>query len=467
MESGQFPSWGRNFEADYTNEEYSKEKRPYKAVLHLRTIIPPRQNVSFTGNMNLSIRNKWMLSKYDIRPGQVSDFKEFKGGYVDLFEMTQEGWKKENYADSKEQGITCDDAEDLDDTIHSVSLMHQESLAKAHNDDQRIAFEEEKRRISIAKGKEHVDSTFTLSTANTPPQSTGNTPTDSDDDTPTDGVFSTNSFDAEEGGVADYNNLDPTIDVPSTPTLRIHKDSSSKSNYWQKYCWGSNKKKASRQYFKSTSSIAEPKKVLSMPLADEIWVSNAGRTASIQATRGMGVMYLPQLPELKQSYSFWHLQSFMGLYCPINGVKSAFLWPTTQEEPQEHEEISCCNVYVDDTILDLLILSMLKDFEDLTAKGIQYDSHGQFLNKFDLEAIKTSILLIEAHKSLGKDRRRYYTQSLQSFSSTKQSKGSLSYAGDNRVIEDQLQEDVNILAKTSFLGNARNKQLWLISLYKA
>ncbi|GJV26313.1 putative ribonuclease H-like domain-containing protein [Tanacetum coccineum] len=112
-----------------------------------------------------------------------------------------------------------------DQALHDelVSLMHQESLAKAHNDDQRIAFEEEKRRISIAKGKEHVDSTFTLSTANTPPQSTGNTPTDSDDDTPTDGVFSTNSFDAEEGGVADYNNLDSTIDVPSTPTLRIHK----------------------------------------------------------------------------------------------------------------------------------------------------------------------------------------------------------------------------------------------------
>ncbi|GJX04070.1 putative ribonuclease H-like domain-containing protein [Tanacetum coccineum] len=162
--------------------------------------------------------------------------------------------RKENYADSKEQGITCDDAEELDDQqfiVHTtqpippeestaakevklssedqalhdelVSLMHQESLAKAHNDDQRIAFEEEKRRISIAKGKEHVDSTFTLSTANTPPQSTGNTPTDSDDDTPTGGVFSTNSFDDEEGGVADYNNLDPSIDVPSTPTLRIHK----------------------------------------------------------------------------------------------------------------------------------------------------------------------------------------------------------------------------------------------------
>ncbi|GJV93102.1 putative ribonuclease H-like domain-containing protein, partial [Tanacetum coccineum] len=162
--------------------------------------------------------------------------------------------RKENYADSKEQGITCDDSEELDDQqfiVHTtqpippeestaakevklsskdqvlhdelVSLMHQESLAKTHNDDQRIAFEEEKRRISIAKGKEQVDSTFTLSTANTPSQSTGNTPTDSDDDIPKDGIFSTNYFDAEEGGVADYNNMDPTIDVPSTPTLRIHK----------------------------------------------------------------------------------------------------------------------------------------------------------------------------------------------------------------------------------------------------
>ncbi|GJY10771.1 retrovirus-related pol polyprotein from transposon TNT 1-94, partial [Tanacetum coccineum] len=90
------------------------------------------------------------------------------------------------------------------------------------------AFEKEKRRIALEKGKECVNSTFTLSTANTPSQSTGNTPTDSDDDVPKDGVFSTNSFDdentdTEEGGAPDYNNMDPTIDVSSTPTLRIHK----------------------------------------------------------------------------------------------------------------------------------------------------------------------------------------------------------------------------------------------------
>ncbi|GJV75317.1 putative ribonuclease H-like domain-containing protein [Tanacetum coccineum] len=173
--------------------------------------------------------------------------------------------RKENYADSGGKVSTYDDVEDLDDqqfivhgpsinavqnkhseertadkevplsseeqALHDelVSLMHQESIAKLHNDAQRNTFEEEKRRIALEKGKESANSTLTLSTANTPSQSTGNTPTDSDDDVPKDGVFSTNSFDDEntdneEDGAPDYNNMDHTIDVSSTPTLRIHKN---------------------------------------------------------------------------------------------------------------------------------------------------------------------------------------------------------------------------------------------------
>ncbi|GKB66855.1 hypothetical protein Tco_0928267 [Tanacetum coccineum] len=172
--------------------------------------------------------------------------------------------RKENYAASEGNVSTHDDVEDLDDqqfivhgpNIHAaqpmhseestadkevslssdeqalhdelVNLMHQESLAKLHHDAQRTAFEEEKKRIALAKEKECANSTFTLSTAKTPPQSTGNTPTDSDDDVPKDGVFSTNSFDdehtdTEEDGAPDYNNMDHTIDVSSTPTHRIHK----------------------------------------------------------------------------------------------------------------------------------------------------------------------------------------------------------------------------------------------------
>ncbi|GJT50207.1 putative ribonuclease H-like domain-containing protein [Tanacetum coccineum] len=137
--------------------------------------------------------------------------------------------RKENYADSGDKVSTLGDVEDLDDQqfivhtaqpmIHSnvllstevpnvpleeqalhdelMNLMHQESLAKAHNDDQRIAFEEEKRRISIAKGKD-ISQPFTSNYANTPPK-------------------------CWKGEAADYNKMDPTIDVTSTPTLRIHK----------------------------------------------------------------------------------------------------------------------------------------------------------------------------------------------------------------------------------------------------
>ncbi|GKF39219.1 hypothetical protein Tco_0119280 [Tanacetum coccineum] len=201
--------------------------------------------------------------------------------------------RKENYADSGGNVSSYDDVEDLDDqqfivhgpsinavqnkhseertadeevplsskeqTLHDelVSLMHQESIAKLHNDAQRNAFEEEKRRIALEKGKECANSslsTFTLSTANTPSQSTGNTPTDSDDDVLKDGVFSTNSFDDEntdneEDEVPDYNNLDHSIDVSSTPTLRILK------NHPQSQIIGKK----------------EPKKV-SQALADESWV---------------------------------------------------------------------------------------------------------------------------------------------------------------------------------------------------
>ncbi|GJU06382.1 putative ribonuclease H-like domain-containing protein [Tanacetum coccineum] len=155
----------------------------------------------------------------------------FHVNFLEIEENQKE--KEKNYADSRGQETACNDVEDLDDqqfivhgpsinavqnkhseehtadkevplfsdeqALHDelVSLMHQESLAKSHNDAQRNAFEEEKRRIALEKGKDSVNSTFTLRTANTPSQSTGNTPTDSDDDVPKDGVFSTNSFDDE------------------------------------------------------------------------------------------------------------------------------------------------------------------------------------------------------------------------------------------------------------------------------
>ncbi|GJT65255.1 putative ribonuclease H-like domain-containing protein [Tanacetum coccineum] len=70
-------------------------------------------------------------------------------------------WQSQNKKRTadKEVPLSSDD-QALHDEL--VNLMHQESLAKLHNDAQRHAFEEEKRRIALEKGKESVNSTFTL-----------------------------------------------------------------------------------------------------------------------------------------------------------------------------------------------------------------------------------------------------------------------------------------------------------------
>ncbi|GJT60309.1 putative ribonuclease H-like domain-containing protein [Tanacetum coccineum] len=208
--------------------------------------------------------------------------------------------RKENYADSGEKVSTLDDVEDLDDQqfivhtaqpMHSeertaakevplsseeqalhdelMNLMHQESLAKAHNDAQRIAFEEEKRRISIAKGKDMLPQYFHLSTANTPPQVTGYTPTDSVLIRPTDGVFSTTSFDAEEGA--------QIIGKSTAGVQTRRKLQDSTSNQHQallSFIYKQNRTNHKDQQtclFACFLSQEEPKKV-SQALADESWV---------------------------------------------------------------------------------------------------------------------------------------------------------------------------------------------------
>ncbi|GJT13856.1 putative ribonuclease H-like domain-containing protein [Tanacetum coccineum] len=152
-------------------------------------------------------------------------------------------------------------------SIHAAQPMHSEeqSLAKLHHDAQRTAFEEEKKRIALAKEKECANSTFTLT---------------------------------EEDGAPDYNNMNHTIDVSSTPTLRIHKIhpqsqiigkstagvqtrrklKESTSNQHQallSFIYKQNRTNHKDQQtclFACFLSQEEPKKVSSTPIADESWV---------------------------------------------------------------------------------------------------------------------------------------------------------------------------------------------------
>ncbi|GJU16826.1 putative ribonuclease H-like domain-containing protein [Tanacetum coccineum] len=196
--------------------------------------------------------------------------------------------RKENNADLGEKVSTYDDVEDLDaqqfivhgpsintvqhkhseertadkevplsfeeQALHDelVSLMHQESLAKLHNDAQRNAFEKEKKRIALEKGKECVDSTFTLNT--------------------------------EEGGAADYNNMDPTIDVTSTPTLRIHKIHPQSQIIGKSTAGVQTRRKLKESASDQHQALLGTQESLSS-LANEIGLSDASRTASTQATK--------------------------------------------------------------------------------------------------------------------------------------------------------------------------------------
>ncbi|GJR71589.1 putative ribonuclease H-like domain-containing protein [Tanacetum coccineum] len=120
--------------------------------------------------------------------------------------------RKENYANSRGNVSTHDDVDDLDDqqfivhgpNIHAAQNKPSENVTA---DNARTAFEKEKKRIALEKGKECVDSSFTLNGVF---------------------IFST-TLDAEK--VHTLRKVErlttttriATIDVTVTPTLRIHK----------------------------------------------------------------------------------------------------------------------------------------------------------------------------------------------------------------------------------------------------
>ncbi|GJR90746.1 hypothetical protein Tco_0214757 [Tanacetum coccineum] len=404
--------------------------------------------------------------------------------------------RKENYADSGGKVSTFDDVEDLDDqqfivhgpSIHAAQpmhseertadkevplsseeqalhdelmrLMHQESLAKAHNDAQRIAFEEEKRRIALTKGKESVNSTFTLSTANTPSQSTGNTPTDSDDDVPKDGVFSTNSFDdentdKEEEGEPDYNNMDHTIDVSSTPTLRIHKDhpqsqiigkstagvltrrklkesDSVQHQALLSFIYKQNRTNHKDQQtclFACFLSQEEPKKV-SQALADESWVEHAEETALNSSYKNIRVLLT---------------------YHMAREVISKLNWLSETRGDERGTIIKN----------KARLVAQGRIFENLCKRNSRLSSRVKLTFLFGTQVKQTS-----AGHFLGKDEEgkdvdvhlyRFHVNSKEAFSDS-------DYARDNHD-RRQLQEDVQYLEKTGLL-HARNKQLWLYHLQR-
>ncbi|GJY34341.1 ribonuclease H-like domain-containing protein [Tanacetum coccineum] len=182
-----------------------------------------------------------------------------------------------------------------------------------------------------------------------------------DDENPKEGDFSTNSFDAEEctAGIQTRRKLkESTSDQHQALLSFIYKQNRT------------NHKDQQTCLFACFLSQEEPKKV-SQALADESWVE-AMQEELLQ-------FKLQELPELKQSDSFW-LCIFMALLSIRWMSMSAFYMANITEE----------GVYVDDIIFGSTKPSMVKDFKDLMQKEFKMSSMGELTFFLGLQVKQTS-----------------------------------------------------------------------------
>ncbi|GJX99991.1 hypothetical protein Tco_0357010 [Tanacetum coccineum] len=261
-------------------------------------------NSSESSNRELAIRNKGNpeedLKDYAIIDSgcsgsmtgdkdKLSDFKEFKGGY-----------SHSNVRSSLTRSV----------------LIHLQSLSLFCSDEDLVTTRAPiKNDVYSLESKEY----YSLY---------------SDDDIPKDGVFSTNSFDdentdTEEGGVADYHNMDPTMDVTSTPTLRIHKIHPQSQIIGKK----------------------EPKKV-SQALADESWVE--AMQEELLQFKLQDVWVLCDLPDGKRSSMVTDFENLCKteFQDEFNGLELTFFLGASSQAnfPEAHNVVK---VHTDDNVADL------------------------------------------------------------------------------------------------------------------
>ncbi|GJV66530.1 retrovirus-related pol polyprotein from transposon TNT 1-94 [Tanacetum coccineum] len=360
-------------------------------------------------------------------------------------------------------------------------MVTQELTAKAMDDVSRQAFEEEKRRIASQKKATQAISTNKLSTdrqsvstdrqsyshrcnagesflsfleekyllidASTLPNADLpidlNMP-DLEDDSDAfsnDGIFNGVYDDENVGAVADFNNIDDTINVSPIPTLRIHKNhlkdqilgdpklvvqtrgkiqkASSAQQALVSYISKQNitNHKDHQNYLLACFLSQEEPNNISQALQDKSWVE--AMQEELLQFKLLKVWILVDLPSGKKAIGtklveqgfkqeegidydevfapvarieairlFLAFASYMGFTVYQMDVKSAFLYDTIEEEvrgtidktlfiKKKKSDIMLVQVYVDDIIFGSTKKSMCTEFEDCMHKRFQISSMGE------------------------------------------------------------------------------------------
>ncbi|GKD23512.1 putative reverse transcriptase, RNA-dependent DNA polymerase, partial [Tanacetum coccineum] len=345
----------------------------------------------------------------------LSDYEDYNGGFVVLEVIPKEVRVKLHIKKPSEGSPKDNDVQDLEDVVdkegqHQITedkqvlhdelekMIAQEVVAKALDDATRQAFEEEKRNIASQKRGAQTTSINKLSTsrsyvstATTPYVSAASTPTganasessflylggkipidaytlpnarlpidpnmpDLEDDSDafsSDGIFN-GTYDGENVGVvANFNNMDDTINVSHIPILRIHK------NHPKAQILGDPKSAVQTRGKIQKASLFKLQKVwipVDLPSGKKaigtkwvfknkryersIVVKNKARLVAQGFRQEEGIDYdkvFTPVARIEAIRLFLAFASYMGFIVYQMDVKSAFLYGTIEEEVYVHQ----------------------------------------------------------------------------------------------------------------------------------
>ncbi|GJR26690.1 putative ribonuclease H-like domain-containing protein [Tanacetum coccineum] len=249
-------------------------------------------------------------------------------------------------------------------------------------------------------------------------------------DNPSDGIFTNASYD-DEGVVADFTNLETTVNASHIPTSKIHSIHPTTQILRDPTSAVQTRSKVNKS--SGTHAFIEPKKI-SQALEDESWVDamnkndergvvvrNKARLVAQGYRQEEGIDYdevFAPVAKIEAIRIFLSFASYMGFIVYQMDVKSGFLYGTIDEEVYVFQPLGFVdpkfpkkNGYRTRTINKTLFIK--KNKNDIMLVQVQQKEDGIFisqdkyvteiLKKFDFYSVKTASTPIETQKPLIKD----------------------------------------------------------------
>ncbi|GJV98549.1 putative ribonuclease H-like domain-containing protein [Tanacetum coccineum] len=254
-------------------------------------------------------------------------------------------------------------------------------------------------------------------------------------DNPSDGIFTNASYD-DEGVVADFTNLETTVNVSPIPTLRIHSIHPTTQILRDPTSVVQTKSKVNKS--SGAHAFIEPK-MISQALEDKSWVdAMQEELLQFKIQKGYkqeeGIDYdevFAHVARIEAIRIFLAFASYMGFIVYQMDMKSAFLYGTTDEEvyvsqpsgfvdPKFPKKSGYKRGTIDKTLFikkdrnDIIFqMSSIGELTFFLVLQVQQKEDGIFishdkyvaeiLKKFDFDSVKTASTPIETQKPLIKD----------------------------------------------------------------